>query len=214
MSKIIDKADSNHCKRWDIPNLATCNPQGGDHQPPRHGLPMAPSRIQQLHREAYDEGFACGKQEGRAAGREELSARIERLEQLMSALARPFEALDQEVEEKLVALSLAVARQLVRRELITDPKQIVATVREAVTALPETGRSIQLHLHPEDAELVRELMPMPEGENAWTILEDPTISRGGCQVTTDVSRVDATLEARLNSVIVAVMGGKREGDVL
>ena len=130
----------------------------------------------------------------------------------MSALALPFEALDQEVEEKLVALSMAVARHLVRREFRTDREQIVAVVREAVTALPESGRSVQLYLHPEDAALVRELVPVPEGENPWTIFEDPTITRGGCRVTTDISRVDATLEARLNAVIASSMGGDREQD--
>jgi flagellar assembly protein FliH len=218
MSSVIDKTGDGHFQRWDIPDLVSHGGadsiQGGDHQARQRTARLSPGSIERLHREAYEEGFALGKKEGEAIGRQELVAQAGRLEQLMSALAAPFERLDDEVEEKLVALSMAVAGQLVRREIKTDPQQIVAVVREAVTALPESGRSIHLHLHPEDAGLVRQLVPMPEGENPWSIVEDPTISRGGCQVTTNISRVDATLEARLNAVIAAVMGGEREGDGL
>jgi flagellar assembly protein FliH len=212
MSRVVGKADGGHCRLWDIPDLAASSPCDSGSRAAGQNLPMATGKIEELRRRAYEEGFALGREEGQAAGRQELSAGAERLELLMYALARPFEELDQEVEEKLVALSIAIARQLVRRELRTDPGQIVAVVREAVTTLPESGRSIQLYLHPEDAGLVRELLPLPEGERPWTILEDPTIDRGGCKVTTDASRVDATLDARLNAVIVAIMGGEREGD--
>jgi flagellar biosynthesis/type III secretory pathway protein FliH len=51
-------------------------------------------------------------------------------------LAKPFEVLDAEVERELLTLAMALARQIVRRELKTDPTQIIGIIREAIAALP------------------------------------------------------------------------------
>jgi flagellar assembly protein FliH len=47
---------------------------------------------------------------------------------------------------------------------------------------------------------------------AWTINEDPLITRGGCKIDTDVSHIDATVENRLAAVIATVFGGERNRD--
>ena len=67
-----------------------------------------------------------------------------------------------------------------------------------------------MHLHPDDAALVREALSPAEGDLAWIIVEDPLITRGGCRVTTDNSQIDATAEARLNTVISAIAGDERQ----
>ena len=46
---------------------------------------------------------------------------------------------------------MALARQIVRRELKTDPTQIIGIIREAIGALPVAARDVRVHLHPEDA---------------------------------------------------------------
>ena len=38
------------------------------------------------------------------------------------------------------------------------------------------------------------------------------LSRGGCRVSTDTSRIDATVENRVNAVIAEVLGGERDVD--
>ena len=50
---------------------------------------------------------------------------------------------------------MALARQIVRRELKTDPTQIIGIIREAIAALPVAARDVRVHLHPEDAAVVR-----------------------------------------------------------
>ena len=50
-----------------------------------------------------------------------------------------------------------------------------------------------LHLHPEDAQLVHELLPASDSETQWHIIEDVSVGRGGCRVATDTSQVDATV---------------------
>ena len=111
---------------------------------------------------------------------------------------------------------MIVAKQVVRRELHTDQGEIVSIVREAMNALPSSTRKIILNIHPEDAELVRNAFSLSQqdetDEARWKVVEDPMISRGGCIISSENSRVDATVEARLNRVISTLLGGERKSD--
>jgi len=127
-------------------------------------------------------------------------------------LNEPLLALDEQVEQELVALAVTLARQLIRRELRTDPGQIVAVVRKALAILPSNARKVSLCLHPADAELVRVAMSLDEGGQRWKIVEDPLLTRGGCRVTTETSAVDASVEKRLAAAIAKAFGGERGGD--
>jgi flagellar assembly protein FliH len=186
--------------RWDVPTIAKLK---GDE-------PVTAGRLEALQKEAYEEAFEKGHAEGLAAGEAAAKARAERLEALLRALARPLDGLDATVEKQLVELAMAVVKQLFRREIRVEPAHIIGVVREAIQLLPVASRNVQVHLHPEDAELVRELLAPADHEPAWVIIEDPLLTRGGCQVTTDNSQIDATAESRLRSIINAVAGDERQ----
>jgi flagellar assembly protein FliH len=168
--------------------------------------------LEDLQQEAYREGYAIGLREGTAAGQEQVRQQVERLDQLLTDLARPLEQLDEDVQRELLALAVALARQLVRRELRQDPTQIIGIVREAIGQLPVAARDVRVQLHPEDASIVRAHLAPAEHERAWTLLEDPMMMRGGCQVVSSASRVDARLESRLGALLSEIMGGERESE--
>ena len=194
-------------ERWVLPELTE-----------RAGSTVA--ELNALERRAYEEaykdgerrGIEAGYREGHAAAQAELAATRERLCALLNALAKPLEDLDEEVEDSLVALSVAIARQLVRRELRADPGQVVTAVREALGALPVAAREVHLYLHPQDATVVRDALALEASATAWQLHEDPLLERGGCRVETQSSRIDATLEGRLAAVVAHVLGGERAGD--
>jgi flagellar assembly protein FliH len=167
------------------------------------------SGLADLQEEAYKEAFDQGLAEGRKAGQVEVRAQVEKLAAMFQDLAKPFEVLDAEVERELLTLAMALARQIVRRELKTDPTQIIGIVRDAIAALPVTARDVRVHLHPEDAAVVREHLAPTESERAWTLVEDPVMARGGCQITTTTSRIDARLETRLAAILSELMGTER-----
>lgn len=175
-----------------------------------HKLPTV-SGLADLQAEAHKEAFEQGLAEGREAGRAEVRAQVERLEGMFYDLAKPFEELDAEVERELLTLAMTLARQIVRRELKTDPTQIIGIVREAIAALPVAVRDVRVHLHPEDAAVVRQNLAPTESERAWQLVEDPVMARGGCQITTATSRVDARLETRLGAILSELMGTERHG---
>jgi flagellar assembly protein FliH len=165
-----------------------------------------------LQAEADKEAFAQGLIEGREAGRGDVRAQVERLSGMFHDLTQPFEQLDAEVERELLTLAMALARQIVRRELKTDPTQIIGIIRDAIAALPVAAREVRVHLHPEDAAVVRQHLAPTESERAWVIVEDPVMARGGCQITTSNSRIDARLETRLNTIVSKLMGAERHSD--
>lgn len=208
-------------ERWEPPELQ----QAGSHvetpaEPPR-STTFVPSVSGEVHCTAYqgslaegrEEGQRLGRQEGLAAGKAEVLAEADRFRELMRTLSRPLEQLDENVERSLVMLSMTVARQLVRKELKSEPGQVVAAVREAVTTLPVAARAIQVHLHPDDAELVRVALNLnSNAAGPWEIVEDPVLTRGGCRVVTEDSHIDATVESRLAATIAEVLGGERQDD--
>jgi flagellar assembly protein FliH len=173
---------------------------------------MTARQLEEIQERARAEGFEQGLKEGREAGQQEFVVQIQMLEKMLGGLERPFEELDNCVEQQLAQLAMLVARQLVRRELATEPEQVIAVVREALAALPVAARDIRLALHPEDVALIRQALSMQEADQTMQIVEDPVQSRGGCRVYTDVSQIDATVESRLNAVIAKVLGGQRSSD--
>jgi flagellar assembly protein FliH len=124
-------------------------------------------------------------------------------------IAQPLRELDEEVEQSLLQLAMAVGKQLARRELRIDPTQVIAIIRESLQELPTSARNPRVHLHPEDAVIVRERLSEPGSEPAWTLVEDPTMSRGGCLIRIENSQVDARLESRIGAVIANVLGDER-----
>jgi flagellar assembly protein FliH len=86
---------------------------------------------------------------------------------------------------------------------------VIAIVRETVALLPATARDVRVHLHPEDASVVREKLATPSADHAWSIVEDPIMPRGGCRVTTDTAHIDARLETRIQGIMAAILGEER-----
>jgi flagellar assembly protein FliH len=195
--------------RWDLPAVS-----GKPVQARRAGKTVG--ELEDLERRTYEEAFAKGREAGLAAARAEteksvtqIKAQVARLDGMLGLLAQPLHELDAQVEQQLTHLTLTIARQLVRRELRIDPAQVIAVIRETVALLPATARDVRVHMHPEDAAVVREKLAAPGAERAWTIVEDPVMTRGGCRVTTDTAQIDARLETRINSVISTLLGDER-----
>jgi flagellar assembly protein FliH len=78
-----------------------------------------------------------------------------------------------------------------------------------VALLPLASRNIKVHLHPDDAAVVREKLAQPQGEQQWQISEDPLMARGGCRVTSDNSSIDARFETAVAAALSGLLGDER-----
>ena len=168
--------------------------------------------IEVLQKQAYKEGYTQGFQKGIDDGNAKINEQVARLQNVLNMLNQPLAEMDETVVDQMVELSITIAKMLIRRELKTDPGQIVAVVRESVSALPAGTNHIRVMLNPEDAELIRETMSLSEGEKGWEIFDDPLLRRGGCKIVTDTSEIDASVESRLSAIIAQVLGGERHDD--
>lgn len=217
-SKIISSGKIGSVRQWQPPSMD----QAEEVKPPSDGCGplLTAEQLEKLQQQAYEEGFEKGRKEGLdhghkealVKGREAIEARIQRMDDLMMTLEHPLQQLDQEVERELLDLVVSIVKQLVRREIKTDPGQIIGVLREALSLLPLASRSIRVLLHPDDAVIVKRVYEVSDKELNWKIVEDPLIGRGGCRVLTETSQVDATLESRLAALIAPLLSGERTQD--
>lgn len=214
--RIITAKDANEYVEWQEPHV-----QGRISSEFDSGVrPPTANEMQALHKDAYDEGFNMGRKEGRSRGLKEGSeqAKLEsqelfqRLGDIFNSLADPISLLDDEIENSIAELTLSIARQLVRREIKTEPGEIVAVVREAVRALPISARNPTIYLHPEDIQLVRNALSVGDDEKSYRFEEDLLLIRGDCRVETESSNIDASIEARLSAIAIKMLGEERRHD--
>lgn len=179
------------------------------------------AELEALRQAAYQEGFEQGRKEGRQAGHAEGLAAgrshgeqegrdsARRMAALLDSLAEPAGELDEAVEQELAALALMLAQQVIRRELQSQPGEIVPVIREAVALLPFSARDVRVRVHPDDARFLREVLGEDDESRSWRLVEDPGVSRGGCLVATQNSHIDATLEHRLTVLATDWLGDDR-----
>jgi flagellar assembly protein FliH len=197
-------------QRWAMPEME--GPIVGRPRDDRRNGPDA-ARLQRQEAEArgYEAGQAKAQQEVQAR-LAALDARLQQIDSILQLLGKPLLDLDARVESELTQLALAVGKQLARRELQADPAQVIAIIRESLGQLPIAAREVRVHLHPEDAATIRERLAAPTNERAWTIVEDPTLSRGGCIVRSESSQIDARLESRVHAVMTSTLGEERASE--
>lgn len=182
-------------QRWELPAFAD-----GRALARSVGLPTA-AELEQVQRQASEEGYAEGKQRGFAEGMQLAQQEVQRLAALTHLLEQQ---VDELVARELMGLSLDIARQILQQSLKVQPELLLAAVREAIATLPVFNQGAHLILHPADAELVRQQMGEQLTHSGWKILEDVRMERGGARLETGSSQVDASLEARWKRVLAAM----------
>lgn len=192
-------------ERWSLPTVE--GPLAGATREARRS-PAADVTAREEGVRGYEAGMARARAQMQAQLLE-LEGRIRQLDAVLRHLAQPLRALDAQVEQELLALALAVGEQLARRELRADPAQLIAILRLCLEQLPSAAREIRVHLHPDDAAVVRAQLTAPAGQHAWSLIDDPTLGRGGCLVRSDSSQIDARFESRVNAIIANALGDPR-----
>jgi flagellar assembly protein FliH len=179
----------------------------------RRGAGVNVMHLEAVERDAWEQGLAAGHAEGVKRGEAELAMRVNEfnvklaaLDAILGTLAKPLDQLDNDIENELTRLALMIAKHLVRREMRLDPSQVIGIIRHTVGLLPIASRDLRVHLHPEDAALVRVKLAQPTGDREWILVEDPLMARGGCRLTTATSSIDARLESRVAEAVNTMLG--------
>lgn len=205
MSATVDKGQLTAWERWELAEFdSAMRKPAAVKQPaePQVVLPTA-EEIERIHEEArqqgYQQGLAEGSQTGYQEGQAKAHAEAQRLAQLAGRLEAALVELDVGVADELLALSVELARQVVRREIQAHPETLLVVVREALEQIPHQHAAI--YLHPEDASLIRSYAGDQLTHAGHRILEDGKLARGDCIVESGGSHVDATVATRWRRVL-------------
>lgn len=231
---IIAKEHANDFPGWKAPKVdgPIINKSTSNKSSSKNTMPTA-EQILELQKDAYDEaykkGFDVGQKEGRdkaykenhetgykegyAKGYEETQEHAKSFHALLNSLDEPLKKLDERVELSMQEMITLITRQLIKRELRTEPAEIIIVIREALKALPRSANLPTIKMHPEDVTMVRKTMAADDYENQtnWRFEDDTNLVKGDCIIETESSFVDATLESRLNNIVSTLFNNAADG---
>lgn len=154
--------------------------------------------IEALQHAARQAGYHDGYRDGLAAldsfKRSFAQQMSSQLGQLMTAVDREFLSLEADMADALAQAATGLARQIIRSELNTQPEFVTQVARQAVAALSQSVRRVEMRLHPDDLALVQAGLGEEVVSRGVTCLADPSVARGGCLLQTELGSVDARIE--------------------
>lgn len=169
---------------------------------------------QEGHAQGYAQGWAKGQEEGLlkgieegntqglASGEEQVQQHLDSWTSLIDSVQNPVANVEQALEKELVLLAVSLAKGVIRSEVKTNTDLIFQALREGLKALPIQEKHYQIHLHPNDIELVNNhFSPEEIIKHRWDFIESPELSAGGCEIVTQSNAVDITVERRVKDVI-------------
>lgn len=145
-----------------------------------------------------------GQQEGRRLASQEVAQQqaqlVAELTRLIDSMRRPYANHAESMTKEMAKLSVTLGTALFRRALEIEPDRIVPIARDAVSMLADNSSPLSITMHPLDAEICRNLLVLDD-DPELEIVDDDTLERGGLRVTTNVSEVNATVQARVEQLV-------------
>jgi flagellar assembly protein FliH len=167
--------------------------------------PAVAARLAQMERDCQQRiqaARAAGVREGEAAGRQQGAAE---LQPALARLARSIEEMGglrarfrREAEADLIALALAIARRVLRRELAVDPEALHGLVLGALEKL-QAQEIRRVKVHPAHAAMVAACLREAGGQ-AVEVIADPAREPGGVIFESERGNLDASVESQLREI--------------
>jgi flagellar assembly protein FliH len=161
-----------------------------------------------IEKEAYEKGFEQGERDGLALGQKRIETTIQQLKELLLEMRGQQEKFWKAYEKEILELIFSIAKKVIRHEIELHPNIITATFREAFQYIVERDK-IVVHLHPVDYQY---LLAHPEqipfilnDQEGVKVIEDHSITRGGCLLMTSFGEIDATIESQFDEIVSLVV---------
>jgi len=176
--------------------------------PPPPPAGPTPAEVAAAMRSMRQSGYQDGYRDGLAAldaFKQTYAAQMTaQLGALVAAHDEQLSALHAPMAEALAKCATALARQVVRSELAAHPQRVAEVAREAIEALLLSARHVTVRVHPDDLPLVTQGAGEALEARGARLLEDASLTRGGCRVDSDIGGVDATIETRWKNSVGAI----------
>jgi flagellar assembly protein FliH len=159
-------------------------------------------RVEQDCQQRVQASHAAGVREGEVAGRQQAAAE---LQPAMGRLARSIEEMAglragfrREAEADLIALAIAIARRVLRRELAVDPEALHGLVLAALEKL-QSQEIHRVKAHPSHVAMLAACL-QTAGGSAVEVVADMACEPGGVVFETARGNLDASVESQLREI--------------
>ena len=192
------------------------------------GKEVKEAAYKEAREEGYQAGLLAGRRDGleegleagRAQGREETAARLgDELSGAIACVNKVAADIDarrasllRDAEREVLALAIAVAEKIVKREIRCCPDVIVNNVRKALETIAQrSGATIEVN--PDDLALVeahaREALDIFRESPGLRLAANSHVARGGCMVTSAGGGADLRIDTQLDLIEQVLLGEER-----
>jgi flagellar assembly protein FliH len=209
-ARFIPREELSSFAAWALGDIST---SGAANSPRRReadkAVPVDPAELaaQQL-RAARQSGYQDGYRDGLVAldgFKQSFAAQTTtQVGALVTAIGEQLDALQQDMAKCLAATATQLARRIVRSELTARPECVALVAEQAIETLLQSARHIVVRLHPDDHALVEAGAAEAIAARGARLVDDASISRGGCRIDSDIGSVDATIDERWRRAAAAL----------
>ena len=154
-----------------------------------------------IERTAYENGFSAGEQAGYVVGEEKALMLLERLETILTEMKDMKKRVLTEVQPQVFALSVAMARKILRDEIRQNPETIINLIKAAMGKMEKTG-TITIKINPALNELISNHKPELLAIHPEIRFDtDPSIPPAGPLVVGPEEEVITDFESQLTNLI-------------
>jgi len=166
--------------------------------------------------QAFQDGFTQGIEQGRLQARAELDRQMqafldnqakeagERLAALFAAAQAELEQAEQAMAQEVLALSCALARQVLQQELTVNPNAVLPVLREALAQLGADCKTAVVKLNPVDVDALGVQVQSEFTGIALNLRAEAAVQQGGCVVESAGMVIDGTLAKRWQRVVASL----------
>lgn len=170
------------------------------------------ARDNAAHQAGYAEGYAQGHAQATLEGQRLINEYIATQGKdaahhflgLFQAAKTQVEQSQQALAKGVLELACELARQVLRRELSTNPNALQPVVREALGMLTVDTKMAAVRMHPVDMDVLAEDLVREFPNLQLSLVPDANLTAGGCLVEAAGAVVDGTVERRWHKAVASL----------
>ena len=166
----------------------------------RNLVSRAQEEAVQIKQNAYQEGYNLGLQQA--------TTEIDNFKNVLGAFMGAEDKVFNLIAPNILELSMSIAQKVIKHEAKIDIQIVEDTVMDALKMLSKNEPKIVLRVNPIQVQYLKDTLPEKIKslgmETKLSVLSDEAITEGGCIIQTNNGMIDATIEAQLGIVQMAL----------
>jgi len=126
------------------------------------------------------------------------------LSESIEKLAAAKNEISAQIEKELVTLAIKIAQKVVGREVNLDEHIALEMTKRSLKQIDSRALA-EVHLNPEDLTFIQEKQGEIDFHGSLKLIEDQSVSKGGCLVHTETGDLDARIESQFEEIVEGLL---------